>query len=125
MDRFSRDHASKIKDYNFTLGSLVLIRNMHFEKSLNRKMRLRYIRPMIIISRNRGSAYILAELNGAVLQRPIRAFRVIPYYPRCTITLPLLEDILDISTEELRRREESKEVDEEFSPPANDDSDDS
>jgi len=39
MDCFSRDHASKIKDYDFTPGSLVLIRNMRFEKSLNRKMR--------------------------------------------------------------------------------------
>jgi len=102
-----------------------LIRNTRFEKSLNRKMRPRYIRPMIVISQNHGGAYILAELNGAVLQRLIGAFQVILYYPRRTITLPPLEDVLDISTKELRRREESKKVDEEFSPPADDDSDDS
>jgi len=39
MDRFSWEHASKIKDYNFTPGSLILIQNTRFEKSLNRKMR--------------------------------------------------------------------------------------
>jgi transposase InsO family protein len=122
MDRFSREHASKIHDYDFTPGSLVLVRNTRFEKSLNRKMRPRYIGPMIVISRNRGGAYILAEMNGAVLARPIGAFRVIPYFPRQTIALPPLEDLLDISTDELRRREQSTEPDEEFadSVPAED-----
>ena len=117
MDRFSRDHAAKIRNYDFQPGSLVLVRNTRFEKSLNRKMRPRYIGPMIIISRNRGGAYILAEMNGAVLGRPIGAFRVIPYYPRRTITLPPLKDVLDISTDELRRREESVEADAELAPP--------
>ena len=121
MDRFSREHASKIHDYDFPTGSLVLVRNTRFEKSLNRKMRPRYLGPMIVISRNRGGAYIIAEMNGAVLARPIGAFRVIPYYPRRTITLPPLEDVLDISTDELRRREESMDPDEELSAPAPDD----
>ena len=58
---------------------------------------------MVVMSRNRGGAYIIAEMNRAVLNRPIGAFRVIPYYPRQTITLPPLADVLDISTEELRQ----------------------
>jgi hypothetical protein len=57
-------------------------------------------------------------MNGAVLNRPIGAFRVIPYYPRRTITLPPLADVLDISTEELRRREQSDDADEELDPPS-------
>jgi hypothetical protein len=118
MDRFSREHASKIRNYDFSPGSLVLIRNTRIEKSLNRKMRPRYLGPMIVISRNKGGAYILAEMNGAVLTRPISAFRVIPYYPRRSITLPPLEDVLDISTDELRRREESVEADEELTQDA-------
>ena len=76
---------------------------------------------MIIISQNRGGAYILAEMNGAVLTWPIGAFQVIPYYPRWSITLPLLEDILDISTDELHHREESVETDEELTQDTGDD----
>jgi len=34
------------------------------------------------------------------------------------ITLPPLEDVLDISTEELRRREQSTELDKELDTPA-------
>jgi len=114
MDRFSREHTTKTRDYNFAPGSLMLIRNTRFEKSLNRKMRPRYIGPMIIISHNRGGAYIVAELNGAVLDRPIGAFHIIPYFPRRTITLSSLEDVLDISTEELHRCEQSIDPDKEF-----------
>jgi len=79
MDRFSHKHTTKIRDYNFASGSLVLIQNIHFEKSLNRKMHPHYIGPMIIILHNRGGAYIVAKLNGAVLDHPIGVFRVIPY----------------------------------------------
>ena len=82
MDRFSREHATKIKDYNFMSSSLVLMQNTWFENSHNRKMRPHYIGLMIVISRNHGGAYILAELSGAVLSCPIAAFQVIPYYPR-------------------------------------------
>lgn len=53
--------------------------NTAIEKSLNRKMRPRYLGPLVIISRNRGGAYILAELNGAVFDQPVAQFRVIPY----------------------------------------------
>ena len=102
MDRFSCEHATKICDYNFPSGSLVLMWNTRFEKSLNRKMRPRYIGPMIVVSRNRGGAYILAEMNGAVLSRPIGAFHIILYFPQCTITLPPLKDVLDIFTDELQ-----------------------
>ena len=85
-------------------------------------MHPRYFGPLIVISRNRGGAYILAEMNGAVLTRPIGAFRVIPYFPRRTITLPPLNDAFDISTDELRRREQSVDPDEELAPPLEDES---
>jgi len=103
--RFERDHIATIRDFNFQRGDLVLVRNTAIEKSLNRKMRPRYLGPLIVISRNRGGAYIICELNGAVFDRPIAAFRVIPYFARRSLPLPDLESFLDISASRLQELE--------------------
>ena len=108
---FEQQHSATITDYNFTLGDLVLIRNTAIEKSLNRKMRARYLGPLIVISHNRGGAYIIAELDGAVFDRPIAAFRVIPYFTRQSIPIPLLEELIDISARHLRELEDSTSAD--------------
>ncbi|PCH37004.1 hypothetical protein WOLCODRAFT_29993, partial [Wolfiporia cocos MD-104 SS10] len=100
---FEDKHKNTIRDFDFKKGDLVLIRHMQIEKALNRKMRPRYLGPLIVISRNKGGAYIIAELDGAVLDRPIAAFRVIPYVARKRIPVP--ENLLDISTERLRELE--------------------
>ena len=81
------------------------MRNTAIEKSLNRKMRPRYLGPLVVVSRNKGGAYIICELNGTVFDRPIAAFRIIPYNARKSITLP--DIALDISTAHLREMEES------------------
>jgi hypothetical protein len=41
--RFEEQHLHTLKDFNFPRGSLVLMRNTQIEKSLNKKMRARYI----------------------------------------------------------------------------------
>lgn len=105
--RFERDHSATIRDFNFTRGDLVLVRNTAIEKALNRKMRARYLGPLVVVSRNRGGAYIICELNGSVFDRPVAAFRVVPYFARKAITLPDLTDYLDISTDRLRDMEDS------------------
>jgi hypothetical protein len=73
MHRFALKHLTKIKNYKFTTGDLVLVRNTAIEKSLDHKMRPRYLGPYIVISRNTGSAYILVELDGTILKNTIGA----------------------------------------------------
>lgn len=99
-----------IANYDFRPGDLVLMHNTAIEKSLNRKMRPRYLGPLVVISRNRGGAYILAELNGAVFDRPVAQFRVIPYKARQSIPIPDITS-LDISTNRLRDLELSEGAD--------------
>src|SRR6202522_82630 len=104
-NRFKKEHSHTIKQFDFRLGDLVLVRNTAIEKALNTKMRPRYLGPLIVISRNRGGAYILAELDGSVFDRPMATFRVIPYFARQRIKLPLLDNLLDISWQRLTELE--------------------
>jgi hypothetical protein len=83
--RFEQQHLRTLKDFDFQHGSLVLMRNTQIEKSLNKKMRARYIGPLIVVMHNYGGAYILSELDGTVLHCPIAMFRLLPYFPRKSI----------------------------------------
>ena len=109
--QFKKEHSHTIRDYDFKLGDLVLIRNTAIENSLNRKMRSRYLGPLIVISRNQGGAYIVTELDGAVFDRPIAAFRVIPYFARTKLELPPLDKLIDISRNHLAEMEASNQAD--------------
>jgi hypothetical protein len=70
-------------------------------------MRARYTGPIIVISRNKGGAYVVAELDGSLYDRPIAAFRLIPYFARQHINLPPLENLLDVSIKRLRELEDT------------------
>ena len=94
---FEQEHAATIIKYDFKLSDLMLIRNTAIEKSLNHKMRARYLGPLTIISQNKGGAYIVSKLNGSVLDRPIAAFWVIPYFSHEQIDIPPLNELIDIS----------------------------
>ena len=109
--RFKQQHSATITNYRFTLGDLMLIRNTAIEKSLNRKMHARYLGPLIVISRNKGGAYIIAELDGAVFDCPIATFRVIPYFTCQSIPIPPLEELIDVSARHLHELEDSTSAD--------------
>jgi hypothetical protein len=109
--RFEQEHASTIRDFNFKIGDLVLVRNTAIEKALNRKMRARYLGPLIVISRNKGGAYILAELDGSVFDRPFAAFRVIPYFARTKLDIPKIEELIDISNARLAEMKDADVTD--------------
>jgi hypothetical protein len=44
---------------------------------------------MVVVRRNTGGAYILSELDGAVAIEPYAAFRLIPYYSRSDVIIPV------------------------------------
>ena len=96
-----------------------MVRNTAIEKALNRKMRARYLGPCVVLSQNKGGAYIIAELDGFVFDRPVAAFRVIPYFACGNLILPPLEPLLDISRTRLAEMEDSLVTD-----PEDDENDD-
>jgi hypothetical protein len=107
--RFEQDHLRTLKDFNFQCSSLVLMCDTQIEKSLNKKIHARYIGPLIVVSHNYGSAYILAELDGTVLHHPTAAFRLLLYFARKSIPLP--PDFINIDDTRLRKMEHSLTTD--------------
>ncbi|EJD32283.1 hypothetical protein AURDEDRAFT_77763, partial [Auricularia subglabra TFB-10046 SS5] len=96
-----RKHGHSIRDFNFAPGELVLIRDTRIEKDLGlKKVEDRYYGPMIVVQRNTGGSYTIAELDGSVSIRRCAAFRVIPFFPRSRQAFDI-SDILETSRVQL------------------------
>lgn len=95
LERFEKLHGSKIMDFDFKPGALVLIRNTRVKESLNRKTKPRYLGPMVVVRKTIGTSYIVSELDGAQSQLRVAGFRVIPYYPRTYSSTPFSSDDVD------------------------------
>ncbi len=78
--QYKKDHKAVIRDFDFKPGSLVLVRNTGIESSLDRKMKARYLGPVVVIRRTQGGSYVVAELNGALWGQKVAQFRVLPYF---------------------------------------------
>ena len=66
---------------------------------------------MIVVSRNKGGAYIICDLNGTLSHTPIAAFRVVPYLVRRNIDISDLKQHIDVSIGQLRELERSTTAD--------------
>ena len=65
------------------------------EYKLSHKFKLWYLGLPVYISKNRGGAFILSNLDGTVVADPIATFHCIPYYPQDLIPIPDLERFID------------------------------
>jgi len=102
--QLERDLQHKIEEFNLGPGSLVLVKNLAIEMSVDRKMKPRYLGPMVVVRKSQGSVYILAELNGSVWQNKVVAFRVLPYLSRRKLNFNSeVKELLDASEENLRK----------------------
>lgn len=102
---FLRRFHKRIQRYTFQVNDLVLKRNSPMKMALNHhKYEPKYLGPYKIAKITTHNNFLLAELNGAVMDKPTAAFRVIPFYERTT---DLMNDIFnesdndtDLSSEE-------------------------
>ncbi|TFK16326.1 hypothetical protein FA15DRAFT_607577, partial [Coprinopsis marcescibilis] len=115
VEQYEIDHTKTIRSFKFKPGDLVLLRNSGIESSLDKKLKPRYTGPIIVLARNKGGAYIVSEMDGAVHQNATAAYRLIPYYPRKHIPLPdnVLE-LISINPTTFKKMVDSDETGEDF-----------
>ena len=83
---------------------------MSIKKALNQKMRARYFGPMIIVSCNKGSMYILCDLDGTLAHTPVAAFRVIPYFVQKSLNIPDIQQHIDVTAARLKQMEQTPDA---------------
>jgi hypothetical protein len=94
---FSKRNEHTIRGYHFEPGRLVLVRNSGDEGGLRNKYKPRYLGPYVVVYRNEGGAYILAEMDGTVSNLCFAAKRLIPYHLRSRIKLPNANEAIENS----------------------------
>ena len=78
------------------------MKNLAIEILADRKMKLRYLGPIVVMRKLQGDTYILAELDGSVWQNKVAVFRVLAYLSRRKFDFEReVKDLLDTSEESL------------------------
>ncbi|KAF9778017.1 hypothetical protein BJ322DRAFT_1114555 [Thelephora terrestris] len=101
-DDLSDVDPNKIREQNWVNeelkgvnGEIITVCNTRVEESLNRKTKPRYLGPMVVVCKTKGTSYIVAELDGAQSQLCVAGFRLIPYFPHTATNIPLVSDLDD------------------------------
>ncbi|KAJ3571153.1 hypothetical protein NP233_g3932 [Leucocoprinus birnbaumii] len=100
IQHFNEKFASTIRNFDFSPGSLVLVRNSRYDMDVGSKTKPRYFGPMIVVRRTTGGSYILSELDGSISKLRFGAFRLFPYHPRDLRAIPVTK-ITEASPEQL------------------------
>jgi hypothetical protein len=98
--QYEERFRANIKDFDFSPGSLVLVRNSRFDSSVGSKAKPMYHGPLVVVRRTAGGSYILAELDGSISKLRYAAYRLLPYHPRDIRRIPI-SSITDMSSEQL------------------------
>src|ERR1700753_725456 len=113
VEKYTAKYKHVIKDYIFEPGDLVVVRNTSVEDSMNRRNKERWTGPLVVVRRTKGGSYIVCEMNGAVWQKKIGRFRVLPFEQRHKLALPKkIEELIDLSREKLDELESDESDDE-------------
>jgi len=84
--QFKKQHSHTIHDFDFALGTLVLVHNMGSNMD---KMKPCYLGPMIVLWHSCNGAYRLGELDSAISRLCYAAFQLLPYHARSHNFIPV------------------------------------
>jgi len=105
--QFVKHFSSTIQDFDFEVGSLILVCNSRIEKELNRQTKPHFLGPMVVVHHTKGGAYILVELNGAISRLRYTAFQIISYLARFPDCIPVTSLLDDAELEDVQLHSES------------------
>ena len=77
----------------------MLMQNSKVHISLNRKMKLRYLRPYVVVYRTQRGSYIITELDSSVTRFRVRVARLLLYQAHIKIKVPLRDFIQSLVSE--------------------------